>query len=66
MRALVYQGHHQKAWERMPDPGMLRDSDAIIKIDTATICGTDTHILEGGVPMVQPGTIFSAMRAPAR
>jgi alcohol dehydrogenase len=58
VKALVYQGHHKKAWERMPDPGMLRDSDAIIKIDTATICGTDTHILDGGVPMVRPGTIL--------
>ena len=58
MKALVYQGNHAKAWERMRDPTMQRDSDAIIQIDTATICGTDTHILEGGVSLVQPGTIL--------
>lgn len=58
MKALVYQGSGRKQWERMPDPAMLRDTDAIIRVDSTTICGTDLHILEGGVPMVVPGRIL--------
>jgi alcohol dehydrogenase len=30
----------------------------VVRIDTATICGTDLHILEGDVPEVKPGTIL--------
>ncbi len=38
---------------------MLFDpTDAIVRIDTATICGTDLHILKGDVPEVKPGTIL--------
>jgi len=58
MKALVYQGDGNKAWEAMPDPSMLRDTDAIIRVDYSTICGTDLHILEGGVPWITPGRIL--------
>ena len=33
-------------------------TDAIVRIDSATICGTDLHILKGDVPEVKPGTIL--------
>jgi alcohol dehydrogenase len=58
MQALVYQGPGQKAWESAPDPQILKPTDAIIRIDTSTICGTDLHILRGDVPAVNPGTIL--------
>jgi alcohol dehydrogenase len=58
MKALVYQGPGQKAWESTPDPFILKPTDAIVRIDTSTICGTDLHILKGDVPAVQPGTIL--------
>jgi alcohol dehydrogenase len=58
MKALVYQGINAKAWTDVPDP-VLRDStDAIIRVDTVTICGTDLHILKGDVPTVTPGRIL--------
>jgi alcohol dehydrogenase len=58
MKALVYQGIDAKAWTEVPDP-VLRDStDAIIRVDTVTICGTDLHILKGDVPTVTPGRIL--------
>src|SRR2546421_12800189 len=55
MKALVYHGPGQKDWESKPDPKIERPTDAIVKIDTTTICGTDLHILKGDVPTVTPG-----------
>ena len=55
MKALVYHGPGQKKWEDKPDPGIERPSDAIVRIDTSTICGTDLHILKGDVPTVTEG-----------
>jgi alcohol dehydrogenase len=55
MQALVYHGPNQKQWESKPDPELERPSDAIVRIDTATICGTDLHILKGDVPTCEPG-----------
>ncbi len=55
MRALVYHGPGQKAWEEVPDPEIIDDGDAIVRVDAATICGTDLHILKGDVPAVHRG-----------
>jgi alcohol dehydrogenase len=58
MKALVYRGEGNKEWTEVPDP-VLRDStDAIIRVDAVTICGTDLHILKGDVPTVTPGRIL--------
>jgi len=58
MRALVYHGPGQKAWEEVPKPGITADSDAIVRVDAVTICGTDLHILKGDVPAVTDGRIL--------
>ena len=58
MKALVYHGPGQKAWEDVPDPTIAADTDAIIKVDAVTICGTDLHILKGDVPAVTAGRIL--------
>ena len=58
MKALVYHGPGQRSWDTVPDPTILEPTDAIVRIDTATICGTDLHILKGDVPEVTPGTIL--------
>jgi alcohol dehydrogenase len=58
MKALVYHGPGQRAWETMPDPVILEATDAIVRIDTSTICGTDLHILKGDVPEVEAGRIL--------
>ena len=52
MKALVYHGPGDKAWEEVPDPRIVDPTDAIIRVDAVTICGTDLHILEGDVPAV--------------
>jgi alcohol dehydrogenase len=58
MKALVYHGPGQRAWEEVPDPKIEEPTDAIVRIDSSTICGTDLHILKGDVPEVEPGTIL--------
>ena len=58
MRALVYHGPGQRAWEEVPDPEITDEGDAIVRIDATTICGTDLHILAGDVPEVRPGRIL--------
>lgn len=58
MKALVYEGPGQKSWTEVPDPSIMDPRDAIIQVDTVTICGTDLHILAGDVPTVEPGRIL--------
>jgi len=58
MRAMVYHGPGQKAWEEVPDPEITDEGDAIIRVDTTTICGTDLHILKGDLPEVRPGRVL--------
>ncbi|HZD37753.1 MAG TPA: zinc-dependent alcohol dehydrogenase family protein [Actinomycetes bacterium] len=58
MRAVVYHGPGDKRWEDVPDPKLIDDTDALVRVDTTTICGTDLHILKGDVPAVTPGRIL--------
>jgi len=58
MKALVYHGPGLRSWDTVPNPTIQKSTDAIVKIDTATICGTDLHILKGDVPAVKLGTIL--------
>lgn len=58
MKALVYHGPGQKAWEDFPDPTVRRPTDAIVRLETTTICGTDLHILKGDVPAVTDGRVL--------
>jgi alcohol dehydrogenase len=58
MRALVYHGPGQKSWDEVPDPEIQADTDAIVRVDAVTICGTDLHILKGDVPAVTDGRIL--------
>ena len=58
MKALVYHGPGQKAWEDVPKPTLESDTDAIVRVDAVTICGTDLHILKGDVPAVTDGRIL--------
>ena len=58
MKALVYGGPGLKEWKEVPNPKIQKPTDAIIKVETTTICGTDLHILKGDVPAVTPGRIL--------
>lgn len=58
MKAVVYHGPGQKAWEEVPTPVVVDDTDAVVRVDATTICGTDLHILKGDVPTVAEGRVL--------
>jgi alcohol dehydrogenase len=58
MRALVFHGAGKRAWEEKPRPVIRDATDAIVRITTSTICGTDLHIMKGDVPSVTDGRIL--------
>ena len=58
MKAVVYHGPGNKAWEDVPEPEIIDPTDAIVRVDAVTICGTDLHILKGDVPTVTDGRIL--------
>jgi alcohol dehydrogenase len=50
MKALVYKGPGEKAWEDVPDPKVEQPTDVIVRMVATTICGTDLHLLTGDAP----------------
>jgi alcohol dehydrogenase len=58
MKALVYGGPGKRSWTDKPIPVLRDPGDAIVRITTTTICGTDLHIMKGDVPTVTPGRIL--------
>ena len=58
MKALVYHGPGNKAWQDVPDAAVVDPTDAVVKVETTTICGTDLHILAGDVSAVTDGRVL--------
>lgn len=58
MKGFVFHGPGQSSWQEVPDPAVKEPTDAIVRVDAVTICGTDLHILKGDVPEVRPGTVL--------
>jgi len=58
MKALVYHGPGRRSWEDKPRPAIQEATDAVVRITTSTICGTDLHILKGDVPSVTDGRVL--------
>ena len=58
MKALVFHGTNKIELEDKPKPTILKATDAIVRVTTTTICGTDLHILKGDVPSVTDGRIL--------
>jgi alcohol dehydrogenase len=58
MKALVYNGPRSKDWQEVPMPTIQDSTDAIVRVDCTTICGTDLHILKGDVPEVTKGRVL--------
>jgi threonine dehydrogenase-like Zn-dependent dehydrogenase len=57
MRANCWQGKKKMSVERVPDPKILNSQDAIVKITSTAICGSDLHLYNGFVPGMQQGDI---------
>jgi alcohol dehydrogenase len=58
MKALTYRGPGNRSWEDRPRPKIQAATDAIVRVTTTTICGTDLHILKGDLPTVESGRIL--------
>ena len=58
MKAVCWQGKHKVTVETVPDPTILDDRDAIIKITKTAICGSDLHLYNGYIPTMQAGDIL--------
>jgi len=58
MKAAVYHGPGRPSWQDVPDPTIVAATDAVVRVDAVTICGTDLHILKGDVPTVDEGRIL--------
>jgi threonine dehydrogenase-like Zn-dependent dehydrogenase len=58
MKALVWHAANDVRVERVPDPTILNPRDAIVKITSSAICGSDLHLLNGYIPTMQAGDIL--------
>lgn len=58
MKALCWIGKHEVDVKQVRDPRILNPHDAIIKVTTAAICGSDLHLYDGYIPSMQRGDIL--------
>lgn len=58
MKALVWQGVNRVGVENVPDPELLQPTDAIVRVTSTAICGSDLHLLDGYVPSMVHGDIL--------
>lgn len=58
MRANVWHGKNKLQVDNVPDPTILTPGDAIVKITSTAICGSDLHLLDGYVPTMEKGDIL--------
>jgi threonine dehydrogenase-like Zn-dependent dehydrogenase len=58
MRALTWQGRRDVRVEDVPDPVIVDPTDAIIRVTTTAICGSDLHLYEPLAPFMEPGDVL--------
>jgi threonine dehydrogenase-like Zn-dependent dehydrogenase len=58
MKAVVFHGVGDIRLDNVQEPKLETPADAVVRITTGAICGTDLHFVRGTVPGVRPGTIL--------
>jgi threonine dehydrogenase-like Zn-dependent dehydrogenase len=58
MRALTWHGKHDVRMETVPDPQIVNPRDAIIRITSTAICGSDLHLYDSYIPTLHKGDIL--------
>ena len=58
MRALCWYGKQDVRVETVPDPKILNPHDAIVKVTSTAICGSDLHLYDGYIPTMEKGDII--------
>ncbi len=58
MKAVVWQGANHVSVQTVPDPTLLLPTDAIVRVSSTAICGSDLHLLDGRIPSMEKGDIL--------
>ena len=58
MKALCWYGKHDVRAEQVPDPTLLNPRDAIVRVTSTAICGSDLHLYNGFIPTMESGDIL--------
>src|SRR6201997_3089192 len=58
MKAVVYHGKYDVRVEEVPDPRIEEPRDAIVKVTSTAICGSDLHLYDGYIPEMHKGDIL--------
>ena len=58
MKAVCWHGKNDVRVDNIPEPQIVNDRDAIIKITTTAICGSDLHIYDGFIPTMEKGDVL--------
>ncbi|HEY9725724.1 MAG TPA: zinc-dependent alcohol dehydrogenase [Chroococcales cyanobacterium] len=58
MKAVCWEGSNKVGVETVPDPKIINSRDAVVKITTSAICGSDLHLYDGYIPTMEPGDIL--------
>ncbi|HSC51751.1 MAG TPA: zinc-dependent alcohol dehydrogenase, partial [Gaiellaceae bacterium] len=58
MRAICWKGRNKVEVENVPDPRLLNARDAIVRITSTAICGSDLHLVDGYVPTMKKGDVL--------
>jgi threonine dehydrogenase-like Zn-dependent dehydrogenase len=58
MKATVWKGIQKLEVQEVPDPTILNQGDCIVRITSTAICGSDLHLYNGFLPMMEPGDIL--------
>lgn len=58
MKALTWQGKKDVRIENVPDPEIINPHDAIIRVTSTAICGSDLHLYDGAIPAMKPGDVL--------
>jgi threonine dehydrogenase-like Zn-dependent dehydrogenase len=58
MKAVCWHGAKDVRVDTVPEPKILNPRDAILKVTSTTICGSDLHIYSGYIPSMQKGDII--------
>jgi threonine dehydrogenase-like Zn-dependent dehydrogenase len=58
MRAVRWHGKHDIRVDRVPDPEIVNPRDAIVRVTSTAICGSDLHLYNGMIPTMQEGDIL--------
>ncbi|MBD0309162.1 MAG: glutathione-dependent formaldehyde dehydrogenase [Microcoleus sp. T1-bin1] len=58
MKALCWHGANDVRIDNVPDPTIINPRDAIVKITSTAICGSDLHLYDGFIPTMQSGDIM--------